>query len=334
MIKVESVVSEAPSAESSLLDLLYVTPGNRFEQLASTLLSKFQELSDRGLHPPVQSQSVLVSGSQPSLDRPSTSFVAATDQLGVAAPLEGIILGNPIDPVFRLSTTPVSGETTVHRLAAIDRKLQMEKSIASTRQTINSFWDGGLVPPQSLVDSLSSLCKELVEAKQSSSELHGAIRPPSSQPGVPSRQQGFAAAAPAQPGPSQPEGDLSFAGPSTSRRRPYDFASGQHTSDSSSRTFRPGGDPPPPHKRRRLTDEDSSDEESESSTGRQQQDEEEGDEENFRPASLALLLDYIMNKFPATSKPLVPAFHQKISCLRGCRPRRGVLSEVVQPLLV
>ena len=35
-----------------------------------------------------------------------------------------------------------------------------------------------------------------------------------------------------------------------------------------------------------------------------QQDEEEGDEENFRPASLALLLDYIMDKFPAASKPL------------------------------
>ena len=291
--KVESVVSEAPSAEASLSDFLYVTPGNRFEQLASTLLSKFQELSDRGLNLPVQSQSVLGSGSQP--------IVAATDQLGVTAPLEGIILPIPIDPVFRLSTTPVSGETPVHRLAAVDRKLQtLEQRIASTRQTINFFLDGGLAPPQSLVDSLSSLCKELVETKQSSSELHGAIRPPPSQPGVSSRQQGFAAAAPAQPGPSQPGGDLSFAGPSTSRRRPYDFASGQHTSDSSSRTFRPGGDPPPPpHKRHRLTDEDSSDEERESSTGRQQQ-----DEENFRLASLALLLDYIMNKFPATSKPL------------------------------
>ena len=145
--KVESVVSEAPSAEANLSNFLYVTPGNRFEQLASTLLSKFQELSDRGLNPPVQSQSVLVSGSQPSLDRPSTSFVAATDQLGVAAHLEGIILPNPIDPVFRLSTTPVSGETPVHRLAAIDRKLQtLEQSIASTHQTINSFWDGGLRP--------------------------------------------------------------------------------------------------------------------------------------------------------------------------------------------
>ena len=64
--KVKSVVSEAPSAEASLSDFLFVTPGNWFEQLASTLLSKFQELSDRGLHPPVQNQSVLVSGSQPS----------------------------------------------------------------------------------------------------------------------------------------------------------------------------------------------------------------------------------------------------------------------------
>ena len=52
VIKVKSVVSEAPSAEASLSYFLYVTPGNRFEQLASMLLSKFQELSDRGLPPP------------------------------------------------------------------------------------------------------------------------------------------------------------------------------------------------------------------------------------------------------------------------------------------
>ena len=59
--KVESVVSEAPSAEASLSDFLYVTPGDRFEQLASTLLSKFQELSDRGLHRVSQFWVVVVS---------------------------------------------------------------------------------------------------------------------------------------------------------------------------------------------------------------------------------------------------------------------------------
>ena len=231
--KVESVVSEAPSAEASLSDLLYVTPGDRFEELASTLLSQMRELSDRGLHPPVQSQPVQSSGSQP--------IVAATDQLGVSAPLQGINLPNPINPVFRLSTAPVSGETLVHRLATSDRTLQaLELNFATTRRAIDLFCDGGLE------DSLSSLPGELVDAKRTSSELHGAIRPPSSQPGVSSRQQRFAAAAPAQPGLSQPEGDPSFAGPSTSRRRPYDFASGQHSSDSSGRSFRQGGDPPPP----------------------------------------------------------------------------------------
>ena len=49
---VESVVSKAPSAEASLLEVLYVTPGDRFEQLASSLLSQMRELSDGGLHPP------------------------------------------------------------------------------------------------------------------------------------------------------------------------------------------------------------------------------------------------------------------------------------------
>ena len=62
---VECVVSEAPSAEASPSDVLYVTSGDRFEQLASSLLSQMRELSDRGLHPPVQSHPILGSGSRP-----------------------------------------------------------------------------------------------------------------------------------------------------------------------------------------------------------------------------------------------------------------------------
>ena len=193
-----------------------------------------RELSDRGLHPPVQNQPILGSGSQP--------IVAATDQLGVSAPLQGVNLPNPINPVFRLSTAPVSDETPVHRLATSDRTLQeLEQNFAATRRAIDLFCYGGLAPPQSLVDSLSSLTRELVDAKRTSSELHGAIRPPSSQPGVSSHQQRFTTAAPVQPGPSQPEGDPSFTGPSSSRRRPYDF----HSSDSFGRSFRQGSDPPP-----------------------------------------------------------------------------------------
>ena len=80
---VECVVSEVPSAEASLSEVLYVTPGDRFEQLASSLLLQMHELSDRGLHPPVQSHPILGSGSQP--------FVAATDQLGSLPPLRGSI---------------------------------------------------------------------------------------------------------------------------------------------------------------------------------------------------------------------------------------------------
>ena len=54
----------------------------------------------------------------------------------------------------------------------------------------------------------------------------------------------------------------------------------------------------------RLPDENSSDHGRNSSAGLLQPDEEEGDKENCRPASMALLLDYIMSKFPAASKPL------------------------------
>ena len=54
----------------------------------------------------------------------------------------------------------------------------------------------------------------------------------------------------------------------------------------------------------RLPDENSSDHGRDSSAGLLQPDEEEGDEENSRPASLALLLDCIMSKFPVAPKPL------------------------------
>ena len=118
--------------------------------------------------------------------------------------------------------------------------------MAATRQAIDSFCDGGLEPPpQSLEDSLSSLSRELVDARRISSYLHGANRPPSQQPGVSSHRQRFAADA---------------AGPSVSWRHPYAFAHGQPTSNSSGCSFRPGGDSPPPHKSRRLPVENLSDE--------------------------------------------------------------------------
>ena len=177
---VEFVVSEASSAEASLSDILYVTSGDRFEQLASSLLSQMRELSDRGLHPPVQSHSILGSSSRP--------IVAATDYFGVSALPQGVHLSNPVDPVFRLSTAPVSDETPA-RLVASDRKVQaLEKDITATRQAVVSLCDRGLTPPQSLLDSLSSLSRELNDAKRTSSELCGAIRPPSSQPGVSSHR--------------------------------------------------------------------------------------------------------------------------------------------------
>ena len=54
----------------------------------------------------------------------------------------------------------------------------------------------------------------------------------------------------------------------------------------------------------RLTDNNLSDYGRNSSAGLLQPDEQEGNEENCLPASLALLLGYIMSKFPAASKPL------------------------------
>ena len=98
-----------------------------------------------------------------------------------------------------------------------------------------------------------------------------------------------------QRGPGRPEFDPAVPGPS--RRRSLD--SPQRSSDHSSRQ----GSHTPPRKRRRLSG-NSSDEDP-SSQNRQQRDDQQDEEDNFRPASLDLLLNYITKKFPATSQPLV-----------------------------
>ena len=78
----------------------------------------------------------------------------------------------------------------------------------------------------------------------------------------------------------------------------------------------------------RLPDENSSDHGRNSSAGLLQLDEQDGDEENYLPASLVLLLDYIMSKFLVTLKPLAqPSTRRFMSLgLRSlCRsPLRGL----------
>ena len=186
-----------------------------------------------------------------------------------------------MQPVFRLPTAPVSGETP-HRPVASDQRIQqLQEELSSTRQAISALCDSGIRPPQSLFDSASSLSRDLEDARQSSSR-----------PGV----SPSAKPTSVQSGPSRPEFDPAVAGPS--RRRSFD--SPQHSLGHSSRQ----GSDTPPRKRRRLSG-DSSDDEDSSSQARRQRDDQQDEEDNFRPASLDLLLKYITKKFPVASKPLV-----------------------------
>ena len=138
----------------------------------------------------------------------------------------GVYLTNPVQPVFRLPTAPVSGETPLHRLVASDRRIQeLEQVVAATHQTISVLCDGGIRPPQSLLDSASSLSRDLEDARQSSS----------SQPGV---SPSVKPTTPVQPGHSRPEYDPAVTGPS--RRRSLDSFQ-----DSLGHSSRRGSDTPP-----------------------------------------------------------------------------------------
>ena len=145
----------------------------------------------------------------------SQPIFAATNRLVIYPPfLGGYLLSNFIQPVYRLSKAPVSDKTPFaggspaitasqacrqlsqpFRLFASDLLLRLLRrnlslvasecqlrgfraGLAVTHQMIVSFCDGGAGAPQSLVDSLSSLSRELVDAGRLSSDLQGANRPP------------------------------------------------------------------------------------------------------------------------------------------------------------
>ena len=330
LVSEEVVVSAGPSTEAAPSDLLLLPAGDSLDKLALSIFSRLSNLqSARGPQPPVQSQSVASGISQqgvilpnvcqpsvqshsagsgisqqgvilPNVCQPSVQSHSAgsgisqpgvilpnvcqpvfadTEFAGVAAPPP--LFPNPVQPVFRLPTAPISGETP-HRPIASDQGIQhLQEALASTRQAIFSLRTSSVRPHQSLLDSASSLARNLEDARLSSLRL-----------GVSSS----AKPTPTQAGPARPEFDPAVPGPS--RRRSFD--SPQRSSGHSSRQ----GSDTPPRKRRRLSG-DSSEDEDPSSQNRQQRDDQQDEEDNFRPASLDLLLNYITKKFPAASQPLV-----------------------------
>ena len=157
----------------------------------------------------------------------SQPIIAATNQLVNYSPfLGGYLLSNFIQPVYRLSRTPVSDETP---FACLSPAISASQACRQLSQPYRLFannlllrllgWNLSLVASDRHLDA--SLSRDLEDAKQSSSVLRGESRPPSSQPGVSSSSKRFAASTPVQPGPSHPEDDPAYAGPS--RRRSYDY---------------------------------------------------------------------------------------------------------------
>ena len=157
------------------------------------------------------------------MDSVSQPIIAATNQLVIYPPfLGGYLLSNFIQPVYRLSRMPVSDETPFAGLSPAISASQACRQLSQPYRLFAIYLllrllgrNLSLVASDRHLDA--SLSRDLVDVKQSSSVLHGESRPPSSQPGVSSPSKRFAAAPPVQSGPSHPEDDPAYAGPSRQR---------------------------------------------------------------------------------------------------------------------
>ena len=217
-------MSEAPSEEASLSDVFYVY----LMLLRPRYFTNYVSFHE-GLRPPPR-------GPCSFLDSVSQPIIAATNQLVIYPPfLGGYLLSNFIQPVYRLSRTPVSDETP---FAGLSPAFSASQACRQLSLPYRLFANGlllrllgrnlSLVASDRHLDA--SLSRDLEDAKQSSSVLRGESRPPfftawgfvtfeafrysEDDPAYagPSRHQS-PAATPVQPGPSHPEDDPASAGP-------------------------------------------------------------------------------------------------------------------------
>ena len=101
------MVSEAPSVEASLSDVFYFY----LLLLCPRYFTNYVSFHEGLRPPPTRAMQFLDSVSQP--------IIAATNRLVIYPPfLGGYLLSNLIQPVYRLSRTPVSDETPPRGLIA------------------------------------------------------------------------------------------------------------------------------------------------------------------------------------------------------------------------
>ena len=138
-------------------------------------LSAGSTISQQGIILPNVCQSSVQAGSglsQPGVILPNVcqSVFTNNEVEGVTAPPP--LFANPAQPVFRLPTAPISGrvqhETPQNPVASEEGFQTLQEALSSIHQTIASLTASGIRPPQSLLDSASSLATKLQDARLSS----------------------------------------------------------------------------------------------------------------------------------------------------------------------
>ena len=136
---------------------------------------------------------------------------------GVSAPPPPPLFLNPVQPVFRLPTAPISGDSLQRNVANEESIQSLQEALASTQQAIASFRDKGLRPHQSLLDSAESLAKNLNDARLSSRPGVSSSAKPKTTQMVTTHPETTRRTEATQESPSRPEFAFAVLGPSKRR---------------------------------------------------------------------------------------------------------------------
>ena len=296
-----------------------------FQEFTSTIFTKLHDISEelKGSSTPLSGNlghdrrfSTASSSDKP---RPNPTYVQVSEEVGHPSPSEGLRFVSQPVPGSGVARAVLCGEERATDLQNQKTRFQAIKNrISSTRQAIAVFRNMGQDTPGSLVDSLTSLYKDLEQTSLRSPPSPRGRHQPSDAPRLHRSPRSPRSHANRQ---RHHTPEASAAGPSGYLGRPNEqFASRPQVASFASfaQPAPSSEDGSPQRKKRRLSSGESSADEEEVSTPSKSLHHSRDDEDQDDPSHasrIGNMLAYIMDKFPSASAPLAQPSAKPFSVL-------------------